>query len=63
MFIKGLYLLHCALKSVGDFWAKNHKWIAEFGQNAEGSLENLSLSQFGEISFPFISFLHYKDEL
>lgn len=44
---QGLVHLYNVLKSVGDSWANNHKWIADFGCDAEGSLENFSLGQLG----------------
>ncbi|KAA8524445.1 hypothetical protein F0562_010831 [Nyssa sinensis] len=37
-----------ALKYTGDSWAENHKWIANYGHNADESLENISLEQLGE---------------
>ncbi|PON78228.1 hydroxyproline-rich glycoprotein family protein [Parasponia andersonii] len=37
-----------ALKSIGDSWAKNHKWINSLGHSAEDCLENtISLEQLG----------------
>ncbi|PON84655.1 hydroxyproline-rich glycoprotein family protein [Trema orientale] len=37
-----------ALKSIGDSWAKNHKWINSMGHNDEDCFENMiSLEQLG----------------
>ncbi|KAF4394343.1 hypothetical protein G4B88_018493 [Cannabis sativa] len=44
----GLALLYRALKAIGDSWAKNHKWINNWGHNAGDCLENMiSLEQLG----------------
>ncbi|XP_062103159.1 uncharacterized protein At4g04980-like [Humulus lupulus] len=43
-----LALLYKALKAIGDSWAKNHKWINNWGHNAGDCLENMiSLEQLG----------------
>ncbi|KAL6975816.1 hypothetical protein U1Q18_024612 [Sarracenia purpurea var. burkii] len=42
---EGLVHLYNALKSIGDSWAKSHKWVAKFGHNADEKLENDSLEQ------------------
>lgn len=44
---QGLAHLHNALKSIGDSWAKNHKWINNSGVGIEDNMENISLEQLG----------------
>ncbi|KAF5481249.1 hypothetical protein F2P56_001917 [Juglans regia] len=44
---QGLAHLHIALKSIGDSWAKNHKWINNSGVEIEDNMENISLEQLG----------------
>ncbi|CAL5336707.1 unnamed protein product [Camellia sinensis] len=46
---EGLAHLYDALKSVRDSWAKSHKWVANFGHNADVSMENISLEQLSGI--------------
>lgn len=45
---QGLVFLYNALKSIGDSWVKNHKWISTKGDKAQDSLDNMiSLEQLG----------------
>ncbi|KAF6163144.1 hypothetical protein GIB67_025008 [Kingdonia uniflora] len=37
-----------ALKSVGDSWAKNHKWLGKFKYAKEVNMEDITLEQLGE---------------
>ncbi|KAI3846794.1 hypothetical protein MKX03_028310 [Papaver bracteatum] len=40
------YQFYNALKSVGDSWEKNHKWLNKFKCEKTGNMDDLSLEQF-----------------
>ncbi|MCL7051951.1 hypothetical protein MKW94_025663 [Papaver nudicaule] len=40
------YQFYNALKSVGDSWVKNHKWVKKFKCEKTGNMDDLSLEQF-----------------
>ncbi|XP_010103785.2 uncharacterized protein At4g04980 [Morus notabilis] len=45
---EGLALLYNALKSIGDSWVKNQKWISTMGNDAQDCLDDMtSLEQLG----------------
>ncbi|KAL5581949.1 hypothetical protein UlMin_014391 [Ulmus minor] len=45
---KALALFYKALESIGDSWAKNHKWIGKLGENSEDfGLDSINLEQLG----------------
>ncbi|KAK9284763.1 hypothetical protein L1049_023940 [Liquidambar formosana] len=46
---QGLTHLYKALKSIGHSWAKNHKWVTDFGYDTDDNLDNISLEQLGRI--------------
>ncbi|XP_020540063.1 uncharacterized protein At4g04980 isoform X2 [Jatropha curcas] len=43
-----LHHLYNAFESIGDSWAKNHKWISNFGNDTNESTEDITLEQLSQ---------------
>ncbi|XP_042505492.1 uncharacterized protein At4g04980-like [Macadamia integrifolia] len=44
---QGLKHFYHALKSIGDSWVKNHKWLAKFEYKESGEMKNIDSEEFG----------------
>ncbi|KAJ4949792.1 hypothetical protein NE237_019501 [Protea cynaroides] len=54
---QGLAFFYNALKSVGDSWTENHKWLTTFGCKKDVKIEDIASQEFGDRVLEKLSYM------